>query len=60
MALSYQGSSLGAITVSIGVAVSADASQSGEVLLREADAAMYEAKTRGRDQVMLRKVPPAS
>lgn len=60
MAVSYQGQSLGAITVSIGVAVSADASQSGELLVREADTAMYEAKTRGRDQVVTRRVPSAS
>jgi diguanylate cyclase (GGDEF)-like protein len=59
MSVNYQGQSLGKITVSIGVAVSADASQSGELLVREADTAMYEAKTRGRDQVVVRKVPAA-
>jgi diguanylate cyclase (GGDEF)-like protein len=56
LALSYAGQSLGKVTVSIGVAVSADASQSGDLLVREADGAMYEAKTRGRDQVAVRKV----
>jgi diguanylate cyclase (GGDEF)-like protein len=60
MPLSYEGSSLGGITVSIGIGLSADASQSGDVLVREADAAMYEAKTRGRDQVVMRKVPSKS
>jgi diguanylate cyclase (GGDEF)-like protein len=60
MSLTYQGQPLGAVTVSIGVAVSADASQSGELLVREADEAMYEAKNRGRDQVVARKVPAAS
>lgn len=60
MSVNYQGQSLGAVTISIGVAVSADASQSGELLVREADAAMYEAKTSGRDQVVVRKVPSAS
>ena len=60
MSVNYQGQSLGAVTISIGVAVSSDASQSGELLVREADAAMYEAKTRGRDQVVVRKVPSES
>ena len=60
MPLSYEGSSLGGITVSIGIGLSEDASQSGDVLVREADAAMYEAKTRGRDQVVMRKVPSKS
>ena len=60
MSVNYQGQSLGAITVSIGVAVSADASQSGELMVREADTAMYEAKTGGRDQVVVRKVPAVS
>ncbi len=59
LSVTYQGQALGAITISIGVAVSADASQSGELLVREADAAMYEAKTRGRDQVAVRRVPSA-
>jgi len=60
LSVTYQGQSLGAITISIGVAVSADASQSGELLVREADAAMYEAKTGGRDRVVVRKVPTAA
>ena len=60
MPLSYEGASLGGITVSIGIGLSADASQSGDVLVREADAAMYEAKTRGRDQVVMRKVASKS
>ena len=60
MPLSYEGASQGGITVSIGIGLSADASQSGDVLVREADAAMYEAKTRGRDQVVMRKVASKS
>ena len=60
MPLSYEGASLGGITVSIGIGLSEDASPSGDVLVREADAAMYEAKARGRDQVVLRKVPSQS
>lgn len=58
--LSYQGKPLGKVTVSIGVAVSVDSSQSGDALVREADAAMYEAKSRGRDQVVVRRVAPAN
>ncbi len=60
LSISYQGQSLGKITVSIGVAVSADASHSGDTLVREADTAMYEAKTRGRDQVVVRRVTGAA
>ncbi len=54
--LSYQGQSLGPVTISVGVVVSSDASHPGETLVREADSAMYEAKTRGRDQVVLRRL----
>lgn len=60
LSLSYQGNQLGKVTVSIGVAVSMDASQSGDLLVREADAAMYEAKTRGRDQVVVRRLADAA
>lgn len=60
LSLSYQGNPLGKVTVSIGVAVSIDASQSGDLLVREADAAMYEAKTRGRDQVVVRRLADAA
>lgn len=60
MHLSYQGQALGTVTVSVGVVVSGDASQSGDALVREADAAMYEAKTRGRDQIVLRRLGTAS
>jgi len=59
LSITYEGQPLGPITVSIGVAVSADASQSGDVLVREADSAMYEAKTGGRDKVVLRRVNTA-
>lgn len=59
MQLAYQGQPLGPVTISVGVVVSADASQSGEIMVREADTAMYEAKTRGRDQVVLRRLDAA-
>lgn len=60
MNLSYRGNPLNGITISIGVAISTDSSQSGDSLVREADSAMYEAKTRGRDQVVVRRVPGAA
>ncbi len=59
MQLTYQGQTLGTVTISVGVVVSADASQSGEIMVRETDTAMYEAKTRGRDQVVLRRLDAA-
>lgn len=60
MNLSYRGNPLNGITISIGVAISRDSSQSGDSLVREADSAMYEAKARGRDQVVVRQVPGAT
>lgn len=59
MRLSYQDQAIGPVTVSVGVVISCDASQSGDALVREADTAMYEAKTRGRDQVVLRRLEKA-
>jgi diguanylate cyclase (GGDEF)-like protein len=60
MSLSYRGNPLDSITISIGIAISADSSQSGDSLVREADSAMYEAKARGRDQVVVHRMPGAS
>ena len=60
MSLSYRGNPLNSITISIGIAISPDSSQSGDSLVREADSAMYEAKTRGRDQVVVHRMPVAS
>jgi diguanylate cyclase (GGDEF)-like protein len=60
MSLSHRGNPLNSITISIGIAISADSSQSGDSLVREADSAMYEAKTRGRDQVVVHRMPGAS
>ena len=57
MNLSYRGNALSNITISIGVAISSDSSQSGDSLVREADSAMYEAKSRGRDQVVVHRMP---
>jgi diguanylate cyclase (GGDEF)-like protein/PAS domain S-box-containing protein len=47
----HQGKSMGMLTVSIGVAVFPEHAVSPKELMAAADAALYEAKHRGRDQV---------
>jgi diguanylate cyclase (GGDEF)-like protein len=47
----HRGQSLGAITVSAGVAAFPDHGRTGESLIRAADSALYEAKAAGRDRV---------
>jgi diguanylate cyclase (GGDEF)-like protein/PAS domain S-box-containing protein len=47
----HQGRSMGMLTVSIGVAVFPEHGMSPKELMTAADAALYEAKHRGRDQV---------
>jgi len=49
----YRKQSIGPITVSLGVAVFPDHGPTGEAVLRAADAALYQAKGRGRDRVMI-------
>jgi len=49
----YQGRSMGMLTVSIGVAVFPEHGTSPKELMAAADAALYEAKRRGRDQVVV-------
>ncbi len=49
----YQGRSMGMLTVSIGVAAFPDHGLSPRELMAAADAALYEAKRAGRDQVSL-------
>lgn len=49
----HRGQSLGTITLSAGVAVFPDHGSAVEVLLREADAALYRAKAEGRDRVVV-------
>lgn len=49
MVLSFDGQSLGNLTLSIGVASNADAASS-EDMLKQADLALYEAKEKGRNQ----------
>lgn len=48
------------ITVSIGIAVAGDDIQNPDDLLRAADAAMYEAKSQGRDRVVKAEPAPAA
>ncbi|MGV3629481.1 MAG: sensor domain-containing diguanylate cyclase [Betaproteobacteria bacterium] len=52
--LTYGGQSLGAITASIGIAVSRELRESAEGLVRIADLAMYEAKQGGRNRVVIK------
>jgi diguanylate cyclase (GGDEF)-like protein/PAS domain S-box-containing protein len=47
----YQGKSMGMITISVGVAVFPDHGTTPKELMAAADAALYEAKRNGRDQV---------
>jgi diguanylate cyclase (GGDEF)-like protein len=59
MQISYQGSMLPPVTISIGVAETHGGS--GEALLRQADEALYRAKRQGRNQLVLQDdtMPPA-
>jgi diguanylate cyclase (GGDEF)-like protein len=52
--LEHHGQSLGAITISLGVAVYPQHGEDPEALLQAADAALYEAKHAGRDRVVAR------
>jgi len=49
--VAYQGTLLGPITLSLGVAVYPDQGLSGHAVLRAADAALYQSKANGRDCV---------
>ncbi|MDP1535633.1 MAG: diguanylate cyclase [Burkholderiales bacterium] len=53
--LTYGGVALEPITLSVGIAISADAHESAEELVRAADDAMYAAKRSGRDCVVFAK-----
>lgn len=50
---SFRGTSLGAVTVSIGVAIFPEQGTSPEALIQRADAALYEAKRAGRNRTIL-------
>ncbi len=49
--LKYDGHSLGAITISLGVAAFPEHGTTPDALIRAADQALYDAKSRGRDRV---------
>jgi len=51
--LTHRGQPLGTVTVSMGVAVFPDHGQTGDDLLRAADAALDQAKEQGRDRVVV-------
>jgi diguanylate cyclase (GGDEF)-like protein/PAS domain S-box-containing protein len=54
----HQGRTLGRITISVGVAAFPEHGKSPNELMAAADAALYEAKKRGRDQVVVASAPP--
>lgn len=58
--LEHRRTPLGPVTVSLGVAVFPDHGPNGEAVLRAADAALYQAKTRGRDRVAINPGGPGS
>jgi diguanylate cyclase (GGDEF)-like protein/PAS domain S-box-containing protein len=53
--LHYEGKSLGNLTLSIGVAVFPKHGETGALVLRAADEAMYQAKQAGKNRVMVAK-----
>ena len=56
MNITHQGRSLGMVTISVGVAAFPQHGTSPKELMASADAALYEAKRRGRDQVVVATV----
>ncbi len=57
--LRFRGQPLGRVTVSLGLAVYPEHGETAEELLRAADAALYQAKSAGRDRVVTASVPPS-
>ena len=53
MPMQHGGQPLGTISVSLGVAIYPDHGITSEALLRAADAALYRAKSEGRDRVVV-------
>ncbi len=51
LSIEHQGTALGTVTLSLGIAVFPDHGTTGEKLLKAADGALYRAKAEGRDQV---------
>jgi len=54
----YQGKSLGMVTISVGVAAFPQHGTSPKELMAAADAALYQAKGAGRDQVVVASAQP--
>ncbi|MFB2971405.1 PAS domain S-box protein [Aerosakkonema sp. BLCC-F183] len=52
LSVQHHGQLLGAITLSLGVAVFPDCGNTGEEIIQAADAALYRAKKQGRDRVV--------
>jgi diguanylate cyclase (GGDEF)-like protein len=57
LTIMYQGKSLGMVTISVGVAAFPAHGTSPKELMAAADAALYEAKRGGRDQVVVASAP---
>jgi len=57
LTIMYQGKSLGIVTISVGVAAFPEHGTSPKELMASADAALYEAKRGGRDQVVVASSP---
>jgi diguanylate cyclase (GGDEF)-like protein len=53
----HEGKSVGAVTVSVGVAALPAHGESSKALLEAADAALYRAKREGRDRVVMARPP---
>jgi diguanylate cyclase (GGDEF)-like protein len=51
--IEYEGQRVGPITISIGIGIFPDHGETGQEVLRVADAALYEAKRSGRNRVVL-------
>jgi diguanylate cyclase (GGDEF)-like protein len=55
LSLQFHRQPLGQITVSAGVAIYPDHGPTGDAVLRAADAALYQAKSRGRNRIVLNR-----
>jgi diguanylate cyclase (GGDEF)-like protein len=58
LAPSFEGRTIGPVSLSLGVAVFPEDGETAEALIAAADAALYEAKSRGRNRVVARRLPP--
>jgi diguanylate cyclase (GGDEF)-like protein len=55
MVIDHRGQSLGTLSLSLGVALFPQSGMSVDALVRSADRALYEAKSRGRNRVVVDK-----